>query len=109
MPVNSGRSTVAGGSADGVLSSSNWIGSGAFANLRFIRKARLKGRALLDVSKSTNVAPSSSAIADSIPGFGGVVFAPDTPGYDAKRAQYASSSYPEKQAPEGPMHPFLIA
>src|ERR1043165_4139712 len=58
---------------------------------------------------ATNVAPSSSATADSIPGFGGIVFAPDTPGYDEKRRQYASSSYPEKQAPEGSMRPYLIA
>src|SRR5262245_4343254 len=47
--------------------------------------------------------------APAIPGFGGQVFAPDTPGYDEKRVQYAASSYSDKQAPGGSMRPHLIA
>ena len=51
----------------------------------------------------------TSSIADRlIPGFGGEMFAPDAAEYDEKRAQYALSSYPEKQAPGGSMRPYLI-
>jgi FAD/FMN-containing dehydrogenase len=52
---------------------------------------------------------SSAGTAEGIPGFGGDVFAPGTAEYEAKRRQYASSSYPEKQGSEGSMHPYLIA
>jgi FAD/FMN-containing dehydrogenase len=45
----------------------------------------------------------------SIPGFGGDIFAPGTAEYEEKRAQYAFSSYPEKQGPGGSMRPYLIA
>ncbi len=44
-----------------------------------------------------------------IPGFGGQVSAPGTADYDEKRAQYAFSSYPEKQGATGTMHPHMIA
>jgi hypothetical protein len=47
--------------------------------------------------------------ASMIPGFGGEAFAPGDPAYDAKRAQYASISYPEKQGPGGTMRPYLVA
>ena len=45
----------------------------------------------------------------SIPGFGGQVFGPGSAEYDARRIQYAFSSYPEKQGPGGSMRPYLIA
>ena len=52
---------------------------------------------------------TSSVAGRSIPGFGGEMFAPGAPEYDAKRAQYASISYPEKQGPGGTMRPYLVA
>jgi hypothetical protein len=52
---------------------------------------------------------TSSIAARLIPGFGGEIFAPGNAEYDAKRAQYAFSSYPEKQEPGGSMRPYLIA
>ena len=52
---------------------------------------------------------SSSSTRDAIPGFTGEVYTPDAAGYDAKRLQYASSSYPDKQGPGGSMRPYLIA
>ena len=51
----------------------------------------------------TTAARATSAAAPPIPGFGGDVFLPGTPGYDEKRVQYAASSYPER------MRPYLIA
>jgi FAD/FMN-containing dehydrogenase len=52
---------------------------------------------------------TSSVAAHSIPGFSGQTFAPGDAEYDEKRAQYAFSSYPEKQGPGGSMRPYLIA
>lgn len=51
----------------------------------------------------TTAARATSAAAPPIPGFGGDVFLPGTPGYDEKRVQYAASSYPER------IRPYLIA
>jgi hypothetical protein len=47
--------------------------------------------------------------AAQIPGFGGQIYAPGDPDYDQKRTQYASSSYPEEQGPDGSMHPCMVA
>jgi FAD/FMN-containing dehydrogenase len=47
--------------------------------------------------------------AAEIPGFGGQIYAPGDPDYDHKRTQYASSSYPEEQGPNGSMHPCMVA
>jgi FAD/FMN-containing dehydrogenase len=44
-----------------------------------------------------------------IPDFGGQIYAPGDPDYDAKRHQYATSSYPEEQGPKGRMHPCMVA
>jgi FAD/FMN-containing dehydrogenase len=52
---------------------------------------------------------TSSIAAHLIPGFGGQIFAPGAAEYDEKRAQYAFSSYPEKQGLGGSMRPYLIA
>jgi hypothetical protein len=51
----------------------------------------------------TTAARATSAAARQIPGFGGDIFLPGTPGYDEKRVQYAACSYPER------MRPHLIA
>jgi len=42
-------------------------------------------------------------------GFEGEIYAPGDIDYDAKRTQYASSSYPDRQKPGGSMYPYLIA
>lgn len=44
-----------------------------------------------------------------IPDFGGEIYAPRDKNYDAKRTQYASSSYPDKQGMHGSMYPYLVA
>ena len=59
-------------------------------------------------------APDLSALtavptAAQIPGFGGQIYAPGDPDYDKARTQYASSSYPEEQGPDGAMHPCMVA
>lgn len=58
----------------------------------------------VDLSALRPVAPVAA-----IPGFGGQIYAPGDPDYDQKRTQYASSSYPEEQGPDGSMHPCMVA
>jgi hypothetical protein len=58
----------------------------------------------VDLSGLRPVGPAAE-----IPGFGGQIYAPGDPDYDQKRTQYASSSYPEEQGPQGSMHPCMVA
>ena len=51
----------------------------------------------VDLSALKAVAPAAARI----PGFGGAIYAPGDPDYDKARTQYASSSYPDEQGPNG--------
>ncbi|MEM7354293.1 MAG: FAD-binding protein [Acidobacteriota bacterium] len=70
---------------------------------------RHRGMAPLDLDIGALRRVASPADSREIPGFGGQIYAPDDPDYDARRTQYASSSHAHKQRQRGSMRPYLVA
>jgi FAD/FMN-containing dehydrogenase len=80
------------------------LGTHVISRPRAREMARLESRPGVDLS-ALKAEPSAARIPD----FGGQIYAPGDPDYDAKRHQYATSSYPEEQGPKGRMHPCMVA
>ena len=70
---------------------------------------RFQGKPITELNVSSLQSTAFDVGARRIPGFEGPIYAPGDPDYDAKRTQYASSSYADKQGPGGSMRPFLVA